>query len=304
MKLVIVGRSGQLARSLAERGASQRGLQVVALGRPELDLERPGSAAAAIRQAGADVVINASAYTAVDKAEQEPERAFQVNAEGAGEVAEAARRVAARILHVSTDYVFNGRAGRAYHAEDSADPLNVYGRSKLQGEERVRAAAPDHLIVRTSWVYGPFGGGFVSTMLQLAAKQASVRVVDDQYGTPTSVIDLADGLLAVATSWDRGSDAGLGRTMHLAGADVASWAELARGIFAEAARLGLPTARVAPIPNADYPVLAKRPLHSALDSTDFKAAFEFEAPGWQRALPPVLAGIAARRHLDREGTSR
>ncbi len=286
-----------------ERVASPSCLQLVALGRPELDLEQPGSAAAAIGRAGADVVINAAAYTAVDRAEQEPQRASRVNALGAGEVAEAAHRIGARMLHVSTDYVFDGKVGRAYVAEDPPAPLNVYGRSKLEGEGRVRTTAPDHLIVRTSWVFGPFGG-FVRTMLQSAAKQATVRVVDDQYGTPTSVLDLADALLAVIRSWKSGSTVGLGQTMHLAGAEVASWAELARGIFAQAEGIGLPAARVAPISSADYSAPAVRPLQSALDSSTFKVAFGFEACRWQRSLPAVLARIAADRDLDRGYLSR
>jgi dTDP-4-dehydrorhamnose reductase len=304
LKVLVVGRSGQLARTLVERGAGLPGLELVALGRPDLDLEQPGSAALGIARTGADVVINAAAFTAVDKAEEEPQRAFRVNAAGAAEVAEAAHQIGARLLHISTDYVFAGRTGQAYSAQDVPEPVNEYGRSKLQGEFRVRGITRDHLILRTSWVYGPFAGSFVSTMLKLAARQSWVGVVDDQHGTPTSVMDLTDGLLTVLKTWQHDQDAALGRTMHLAGADVASWAEFARGIFADAERIGLPSARVIPIPSAEYPTPARRPSNSALDSSDFKDVFGFQASGWRHSLPPVLARFAGRDHLDRAGEIR
>jgi dTDP-4-dehydrorhamnose reductase len=291
VKVLVTGRNGQLVQSLLERAAGTD-FELIALGRPELDLEQPGSAADAVRRLAPDVVISAAAYTAVDQAEDDPERAHRVNGVAPGELAEAAREVGARIIHISTDYVFDGRSPEPYQPGDRTNPLGVYGRSKLEGEERVRAATPDHLIVRTAWVYSPFGKNFLKTMMTVAQSRDVLTVVGDQRGNPTSALDIADGLLAVLARWAKGGAAGLGETHHLAGTGAASWAEFAQTIFAECARLGLPHASVTPIRTEDWPTRAVRPVCSMLDTSGFLRTFGFSMPEWQRSTADVVARLA------------
>jgi dTDP-4-dehydrorhamnose reductase len=293
VKVLITGRQGQLVQSLLERGRDS-GHELIALGRPELDLEQPGSAAQAVHRVMPDVVVSAAAYTAVDQAEDEPERAHRINGDAAGELAEAAREVGARIIHISTDYVFDGRSPEPYRPGDPVGPLGVYGQSKLKGEEQVRAATPDHLIIRTAWVYSPFGKNFLKTMLSVAQSRDVLTVVGDQRGNPTSALNLADGLLAALAAWARGGDAGLGQTHHLVGTGDASWAEFAQGIFAQCARLGLPHAAVTPIRTSDWPTRAARPAYSMLDCNAFELSFGFRMPAWQQATAELVERLAAQ----------
>ncbi|HEU0098286.1 MAG TPA: dTDP-4-dehydrorhamnose reductase [Allosphingosinicella sp.] len=294
MRVLVTGREGQLARSLAERSAAIPGLSLETVGRPDLDLEDPGSIEAAISAAAPDVVVNAAAYTAVDQAEDEPERAFRINAAAAGEVAAAARRAGARVVQVSTDYVFDGTGQGAYAESAATCPLGVYGRSKLEGEQRVAEAAPDHVILRTAWVYSANGRNFVRTMLGAAARRDELNVVADQRGSPTAAGDLADGILALAAAWRERPRLGLGGVYHLAGAGEASWFDFATAIFEEAARHGLPTAAVKPIRTADWPTRAARPANSVLDSGRFAADFGYRAPPWRRSTAAVVAELARR----------
>ena len=304
MKLLVTGREGQLARSLAERAAARPGLKVIAIGRPDLDLEQPGSAERAIVAASPDLVINAAAYTAVDQAEDEPDRAFRINAAAAGEVAAAARRIKVPVIQISTDYVFDGCARQPYCENAATNPLGVYGRSKLEGEGCVREANPDHAIVRTAWVYSPFGRNFLKTMRALAETRDRVAVVADQRGNPSSALDLADGLLAIAESWSRGGRAGLGETYHLAGSGVASWFDFAAAIFGELRQLGAPAAEVDPIRTADWPTKAPRPLYSALDSSKFARDFAFRMPEWRQATGRTIARLAAPADIDKPPPAR
>lgn len=221
MRVLVTGKEGQLVKSLLERSQGRKGIELSALGRPDLDLETFGSAAQAIARFAPDVVINAAAYTAVDQAEDEPERAFRINGDAAGEVAAAARAAGARIIQISTDYVFDGGGEGSYSEDAPVNPLGIYGRSKLAGEEQVRSNNPDHAIVRTAWVYSPFGKNFLKTMIALGHSRDLVTVVADQYGNPSSALDLADGLLAILDRWSAGG-AGLGETYHLAGTGSAS----------------------------------------------------------------------------------
>jgi len=289
MRVLVTGRDGQLARSLAERVQRHPGVALQAMGRPEFDLLIAGSAAKAIIKARPDIVIHAAAYTAVDQAEDEPEIAFRVNAAAAGEVAAAARQAGARLIHISTDYVFDGAAATPYREDAPTNPLGVYGRSKLAGEEQVRAAHPDHVIVRTAWVYSPFGRNFVKTMMGLAASRDSVQVVADQHGNPSSALDLADGLLAILGKWQAGGSEGRGRTYHLAGTGIASWFALARLL----AEHGGTATRVEPIATTDWPTRAPRPAYSALDSGRFAADFGFRMPAWQESARATLARLRA-----------
>lgn len=263
------------------------------VGKSDLDLEIAGSAAQAVRSSAPDVIINTAAYTAVDQAEDEPERAFRINAEAVGELATAARDVGARLIHVSTDYVFDGRSPEPYREDAPAAPLGVYGRSKLAGEKAVREALADHIIVRTAWVYSPFGRNFVKTMLSTARGRDELSVVADQRGNPTSALDLADALIHILDHWTGDDDMGLGRTYHVAGSGEASWFDLAQQVFADAARLGLPSAIVNPIRTADWPTRAERPPYSLLDSSRFAADFGHRLPDWRTSTTAVVERLAA-----------
>ena len=285
MRLLVTGREGQLARSLAERFVAHPGIELIALGRPQLDLAEAGSVARAIREHRPDLVINAAAYTNVDQAEDEPELAFRVNADAAGEAAAAARAIGARNVHVSTDYVFDGRATGAYAEEAPTNPLSVYGRSKLAGEEQVRAADPDHMILRTSWVYSPFGRNFVKSMMSAARDRDVLTVVEDQAGSPTSALDLADAILEAVRSWRSG-------TYHVAGFGQTSWCGLARAIMAECRRLDLPSAQVEPIRTEAWPTKAARPRNSVLDCSKFARDFGIRLPDWRGSIAATVERLA------------
>jgi dTDP-4-dehydrorhamnose reductase len=295
MKVLVTGTQGQLARSLVERGSRRVGIDILAVGRPELDMEEPGSAERAIAVAAPDVVINAAAYTAVDQAEDEPDRAFRVNAAAAGEVATAAARIGAPVIHISTDYVFDGGATQPYSEDSETKPLGVYGRSKLEGEERVRAANPRSTIVRTAWVYSPFGRNFVKTMLAASQTCEILTVVDDQRGNPSSALDLAEGLLSIVESWRTDPGKGSGQTYHVAGTGTTTWCGFARQIMTECRRQGLRAAEVEAIRTADWPTRAARPKNSALSSGKFARHFGYVMPDWEQSLADVVRRLAVRQ---------
>jgi dTDP-4-dehydrorhamnose reductase len=293
VKILVTGSQGQLVRSLAERCEERPGIELIVAGRPELDLERPGSAGAIIAAAAPDVVINAAAFTAVDQAEDEPDRAMRINAGAAGEVAAAAKAAGAAVIQISTDYVFDGRADKPYAEDAPVNPLGAYGRSKREGELRVRAENPRHLILRTAWVYSVFGSNFVRTMLRVGAIRDKVTVVDDQLGNPSSALDLADGLLTILDHWRQRRTTGIGETYHLAGSGEASWFEFACAIFAECRRLGLPSPEVQPIASKDWPTRAERPANSRLECRKLAADFDFAMPDWRKSVPSVIRRLAA-----------
>ena len=285
MTILVTGRHGQLAQSLVERG----GDAVMLVGRPELDLAVAGSSRAAIVAARPQLVINAAAFTAVDLAETEAGMAGRINREGAGEIAAAAHEVGAAVIQISTDYVFDGRATAPYAETAATGPINAYGRSKLAGEEAVRAANPDHLILRTSWLVSPFGRNFVRTMVDLGRQRDSLSVVADQTGNPTSALDLADAILLVARRWAGGDRTGMGHTYHLAGTGIASWYDLAVAVQQEAGN----AAKVTRIATADWPTPAARPACSALDCGKFARDFGLAMPGWRQSLAPIVARLIA-----------
>jgi dTDP-4-dehydrorhamnose reductase len=284
MRLLVTGREGQLARSLLERSADFPDLQLITVVRPLVDLALPGSLAHAIRELEPDLVINAAAYTNVDRAEAEPELAYRINGNAAGEAAAAARGIGAPIIQISTDYVFDGALTAPYVEDAPTNPLNVYGASKLAGEQAVRSANPDHLILRTSWVYSPFGSNFLRTMLRLAGERDEVRVVNDQRGCPTSALDLADSLLRLASLRALGRREGWGRTFHVAGSGACSWAEFATEIFRNSAAVGGPSATVFPLSSSEFPTAAVRPANSVLDTTAFFETFGFSSPLGESAI--------------------
>jgi len=286
MKALVTGAGGQLGQALM--GALPTGWTAIGLTRTELDIGDPTAVSSAVRAHAPDLIVNAAAYTAVDRAESEPEAAFRINRDGAGNLAEAARAAGARFVHVSTDFVFDGRSGRPWRPDDATGPLNVYGASKLAGEAAVAAGDPDALIVRTAWVYGPVGGNFLATMLRLMASRPELRVVADQIGTPTSTLDLAFDLWRLASTEARG-------ILHYANAGAASWYDFAVAIAEEAVDVGLLESAppIVPIATSDYPTPAARPAFSVLDKT---AAFELlggPAPHWRVALRTVLAKMKA-----------
>lgn len=292
MRIVVTGTNGQVALAMAERGA-EAGVEIVLVGRPQLDLARPETVLPALTAAKGDVVVNAAAYTAVDQAESDAATAFAINATGAGAVAEAARMLGVPLLHLSTDYVFDGALDRPYREDDATGPMGVYGASKLAGEAAVLAAGGAVAVFRTAWVYSPFGRNFVKTMVALAASRSEVSVVSDQLGRPTSALDVADTLIAAAARMARApDDARLSGIFHMAGAEDASWCELAQGVFDALATQGRARCTAIPIPSSNYPTPARRPANSRLDGAKLSAVFGLTLPGWRASLPRIVARLA------------
>jgi dTDP-4-dehydrorhamnose reductase len=285
MRLMVIGQNGQVASALLERGERLRGIDVIAAGRPELDLVNPASVDRAVAALRPDLVVNAAAYTAVDKAEQEPDMAFAVNRDGAAAVARAAARLGLPFIHLSSDYVYAGDKSSSYVETDAVGPLCVYGRSKLAGEEAVRAAHPSPLILRTSWVYSPFGNNFVKTMLRVGRERPSLGVVDDQSGNPTSALDIADAILRIAPGL------GAGGTYHLCGGGETNWCGFAREIFALSVARGGPNPEVKAIATAEYPTPARRPANSRMSMAAFEQRFGFRLRPWQDALAETVARL-------------
>jgi dTDP-4-dehydrorhamnose reductase len=294
MRILVTGASGQLARSLAALDESQPGLAIVVHGRPELDLENPGIISSLIAHIRPQIVVNAAAYTAVDAAERDDARAFAVNATGAGAVAAAAAAVGLPVIHVSTDYVFAGAETRPYREDDPTGPRTVYGQSKLAGEAAIAAANPDHAILRTAWLYSPYGANFVKTMLRLAGDRDTIKVVDDQHGNPTYVPDLAEAILRIAKRMlDAPGDRSLRGVFHVVAPDSATWCEFAREIMALSSLSGGPSATIVPITTAEYPTPAERPRNSRLDCSKAHATFGVELPRRAESLRKCLKKILA-----------
>lgn len=286
MKVMITGASGQLGKALQATAAGGNDIQ--ALDRVALDIGDEASVSACVTQARPDLIVNAAAYTAVDKAESDAEAAWRINAVGPGNLARAAAQAGARFVHVSTDFVFDGSSGVPYRPEHPVAPLGVYGASKRGGEEAVLAAHPEALIVRTAWVYGSTGHNFVRTMLRLMAERDEVRVVADQVGTPT----YADGLATAIWSLDAAGATGL---HHWTDSGVASWYDFAVAIQEEAVLLGLLSRAVpvVPISTEDYPTPARRPSYSVLDKSGTVAHIGALAPHWRVHLREMLGVIKA-----------
>ncbi|TPI71977.1 dTDP-4-dehydrorhamnose reductase [Mesorhizobium sp. B2-8-9] len=294
MRLAVTGREGQVAASLVEAARGRDDVEVVAVGRPAFDLARPETVFAALEAARPDIVVSAAAYTAVDQAEDERDLAFAVNATGAGKVAEAAARLGVPVIHLSTDYVFDGAKDGAYVETDPTAPLGVYGASKLAGEEAVATANPRHLILRTAWVYSPFGRNFVKTMLRLAADRDEISVVADQWGNPTSALDIADAILHAAPKLGDGSNFAAFGVYHLAGEGDTNWSGFARHILDTSRAFGGPHAKVRDIATADYPTKARRPQNSRLSSAKFAEAFGWQAQQWREATERVVRQLGGR----------
>lgn len=280
MKLLVTGHEGQVARALAKCHGGD--VEIIRVGRPDLDLCDRASIDQVIRAHRPDAVVNAAAYTAVDKAESEPDVAFATNRNGAGWVAAAAASISVPIIQISTDYVFSGEKSSPYVESDVTEPSSVYGASKLAGEYAVAEANENSVILRTSWVYSPWGHNFAKTMLRLAADRKEIQVVDDQQGAPTYAPDIADGILTVARALLRYPDrSDLRGVFHMTSSGSTTWADFAEEIFARSAATGGPYASVRRVSTAEYPTPAKRPRNSRLDTSRFVSSFETHLPPWE-----------------------
>jgi dTDP-4-dehydrorhamnose reductase len=260
-----------------------------------------------VAESGATVVINAAAYTAVDRAESEAQAAIAVNRDGAAHIAQACARTGVPLIHLSTDYVFDGRAiGHAYREDDPIAPVSVYGASKAEGEQAVRDATARHAIVRTAWVYSPHGQNFVRTMLRLGQERPELGIVADQHGCPTAAADIADALVTMAVRMVRSDDAGaadLYGTFHFSGTGPTTWYGFAQEIFRQAAHHGRPVPKLRPIATTDYPTPAARPANSVLDCQHLRTVYGIAAPPWQESLATCVArlcGPSATRTIERQ----
>lgn len=283
MKFAVLGAGGQVGRALLERlGQAGRGYDHAAC-----DICDPTSVARALAEPTLTAVVNCAAYTAVDRAESEPARAYAVNAEGAAIVARAAAVRRLPLLHLSTDYVYSGSGEKPHREDEPAAPISVYGASKAAGDAAVVAANPAHLILRVSWVYGVYGTNFVKTMLRLGHERSELRIVADQQGGPTEARDIADAVIAMSEICSRPGFRDWG-VYHFAGAPATSWFGFAEAIFASARG---PRPRLAPIATREYPTPAARPLNSTLDCRRIRDVFGLEQPNWRLSLKRVLQAL-------------
>lgn len=291
MRILVTGSEGQVARSLAECAATTPDVKLIVAGRPEFDLFDLKTVRSVIVGGKPDIVISAAAYTFVDQAEDEYECAHAINVLGAREVSAAAAEAGAPVIHLSTDYVFGGEKAGAYVETDTTGPNGVYGRTKLDGEAAVANANRRHVILRTAWVFSPFGRNFVKTMLRLAEDRDTVRVVSDQFGNPTSALDIAEGILHIAKAVERTENPVQFGIFHLAGTGGTNWSGLARETFAESRRLGGPWANVEDIFTDEYPTKAKRPANSLLNCEKLWKTYGWRASDWQESCRAVVSRL-------------
>lgn len=288
--ILVTGVSGQVGQDL-QRLLAPLG-EVVSVSRTEVDFAQAAAVQQVVDAVKPQIIVNSAAYTAVDKAESEPELAKQVNGIAPGILAEAAQRVGAGLIHISTDYVFDGTQGSPYLETDATNPLGVYGSTKLLGEEAVRASCDRHMIIRTAWVYGVGGrGNFVKTMLRLGAEREELRVVTDQIGAPTWSNDLAGAIAHLIPQLTADTTG----TYHYTNSGVCSWYDFAIAIFEEAARLGFPlkVQRVVPITTPEYPTPARRPAFSVLSLKKVSSLLGSHPPYWRQSLRQMLAQLQA-----------
>ena len=284
MRILLFGANGQVGREFC---ALRGGHDVIAVTRQEADLTTAGAAELLIKDVNPDAIINASAYTAVDKAEDQPDLAMAINAYAVSEISLSARNAGAAFVHISTDYVFDGKATEPYQEHDNTRPLGVYGETKYAGEIAALEKNPDAFVLRTSWVYSAYGNNFVKTMLRLAGDRDELTIVDDQVGGPTPAAAIAAAALKVVESPIRDTHGGV---YHFQGAPAVSWAGFAESIF-EAAKA--PT-RVIKIPTSAYPTSAMRPLYTVLDCSRILRDFGIEQPDWRSDVKSLVAQLIAQ----------
>jgi dTDP-4-dehydrorhamnose reductase len=289
--ILVTGGTGQVATALAAAG----GDAVRVVGRPEFDFDRPESIVAVFRAVAPWLVVNAAAYTAVDAAEDDAEAAYRANRDGPGALAQLCAAAGVPLIHLSTDYVFDGAKGAPYVETDATAPTGVYGASKLAGEQEVLAVWARTIVLRTSWVYAPTGKNFVRTMLRVGAERDRLRVVADQKGCPTTAVDLADAILAIAARLRAGWRDSYAGVFHAAGTGETTWHGLAVATFEEAARFGARAPVVEAITTADYPTKAKRPADTRLDCGKLAAAFGVRLPDWRASLARTIEAVFAAR---------
>ena len=285
MKLLIVGAAGQVGHELCRRDWPT-GTAITAVDRAEIDIADRAAVFAAMAQQGPDIVINAAAYTAVDRAESEPEAAWAANCTGPANLAAACTESRTPLIHLSTDYVFDGSKTGPYREDDPVNPLGVYGESKAAGDRAIRETLPEHVILRTAWLYSAHGQNFVKTILRLAAERPVLRVVADQTGSPTSAADIAAAIQEIVRQIRAGSTKW--GTYNFAGAGAVSWHGFAEAIFAAAAPWRGPPPKVEAIATAEYPTPARRPANSVLDCTKIGEAFGIVPRPWRQALAEVI----------------
>lgn len=288
MKILVIGKSGQIARSLADQ-AKLFSHELECKGRPELDLQRPSTIKQALSVAHPDIVINAAAFTKVDAAEDDPDTAYEVNSRGSGHLAEFTNAINVPLIHISTDYVFDGILSRPYKEGDNLSPLGVYGDSKAQGELEVEEKSKQFIVLRTAWVFSPYGQNFAKTMLRAAQTNDELRVVSDQVGTPTYAPYIAEAILRICDQIEqaRGTFADWG-TFHMVAEGQTNWADFAEKIFEFSARKNGPYATVNPIPTTEYPTKAKRPAYSCLSTEKLSETFNIRLPHWETGVKEFI----------------
>lgn len=285
MKIVVTGANGQLGRSIHRLSVEHRELDFIFTDIDSLDIGNRDAVLAFAETHPVDFIVNCAAYTAVDKAEEEEEQCRKINTDAVAYLGEAAQHIGARILHVSTDYVFGGDSYMPYQESDSVSPTSVYGRTKLAGEKALSAVCPDAIIVRTAWLYSEYGHNFMKTMLRLGAERPEIRVVNDQIGSPTYAGDLAEAILSLLEKERQGEqNSGI---YHYTNEGVCSWYDFAHSIIRIA---GLP-AKVIPIPTREYPTAAKRPAYSVLSKEKIKREYHWVIPHWEDSLRKCLANM-------------
>jgi len=287
MKLLVIGENGQLGWEVCRKGKNQ-GIDVLGLDLPDFDVTEPSKVKKAVSQAGVSMVINASAYTAVDTAESEPELAFAINRDGPAYLAVSCAEIGIPLIHISTDYVFDGSKKGHYLETESVSPLGIYGKSKAAGETEIRNNLKEHIIIRTAWLYGLHGNNFVKTMLRLGKEKETLSVVADQYGCPTYAADLADAIIMIATQISERRNVTWG-TYHYCGKGVTSWHGFAQAIFDLADKYDtFQVKKVVPITTTEYPTPAKRPANSGMDCSLITKNFGISLRPWQESLADMV----------------
>lgn len=287
MRIVVTGKHGQIVSALQER-ALEFDVDIIAVGRPELDLEKPITIRNVLTEVGADAIVSAAAYTAVDKAEGDGVLAFKVNAESPAVIAEAAKTLGIPVVHLSTDYVFSGDKPGWYAERDPTGPLSLYGRSKLAGEQALAAANTNHVILRTSWIYSPFGSNFLKTMLRASESRNTINVVSDQWGAPTSALDIADAVITIAKRLSTDPDPRFRGVFHLTASGEASWADFAEFIFSQLRDQSGKAVGVQRVSSSQYPTAAKRPANSRLSNEKIRQTYGLVLPDWKQSVKTTL----------------
>ncbi len=287
MKILVTGSTGQLG-SETVRVLKMDGMDVTASGRKDLDFTKPGQVRKWVANFKADWVVNCAAYTQIDRAEQEPDQAFLINRDATKALAEGVKSYSGRLMHISTDFIFDGRQSHPYSEHDTPNSLGVYGRSKLAGEAAVLDVLPEATVLRTAWIYGVQGNNFVKTMLKFAAERNEIQVIDDQLGSPTWTGDIANVICELIKAEAYG-------VYNFSNEGVASWYDLASEVIAVARQLGFPvtTSYVRPIPACDYKTLAVRPAYSVLSKRKIRSTINYSIPHWRESLREMLTQLRA-----------